>query len=162
MSFSIIACVGKNGELGQRNQLIFHLKEDMAFFKKTTTAHLVLMGKNTFKSIGRALKGRKNLVITHHPDNSMKDVTFITDLDDFIKKHQFSSEEIFVIGGASVYQTLLPYTKTIYLTEVDASKPADAYFPKLNPDLYDKIILKESREGSLKYRFLKYTKKEVK
>ena len=162
MSFNIIACIGKNGELGIKNQLVFHIKEDMEFFKNTTVGHSVLMGKNTFKSIGSPLQGRKNLIVTHHSETLGKDVFAITDLNDFIKQYQFSDEKIFVIGGASIYQALLPYTEIIYLTEVDASPKADVYFPKLNLDLYDKIILKESVEGSLKYKFTKYTKKEVK
>lgn len=162
MSFSIIACIGKNGELGLDNQLVFHLKEDMAFFKQTTTNHTILMGKKTYDSIGRPLLDRKNLVITHHPETLPKGVFPITDLNDFIKKHQFSSEEIFVIGGASVYQALLPYTNTIYLTEVDDSPKANVYFPNFNPDLYDKIVLKEGSFKGLKYVFTKYIKKEVK
>ena len=160
MSFSIIACVGKNGELGRDNDLIFKISEDLAFFKETTLGHPVIMGKNTFKSIGRALSGRKNFVITSHPEDLPEDVTPVTDLEDFIVKNQ-SKEEIFIIGGASVYQAFLPYADTIYLTEVDATAPADVYFPKFNPDLYDKISIKEGSEQGLNYVFSKYTKKET-
>ena len=120
------------------------------------------MGKNTFKSIGHALPGRKNLVITSHPEDLPKDVTPVIDLDDFIAKNQSKEEEIFIIGGASAYQAFLPYTDTLYLTEIDASAPADVYFPKFNPDLYDKISIKEGSEQGLNYVFSKYTKKEAK
>lgn len=162
MSFSIIACVGKDGELGKDNQLVFHIKEDLAFFKETTLGHPVIMGKNTFKSISHALPKRKNFVITSHPEDLPKDVTPVADLEDFITKNQSKEEEIFIIGGASVYQAFLPYADTIYLTEVDASAPADTYFPKFNPDLYDKISIKEGSEQGLNYVFSKYTKKEAK
>ena len=162
MSFSIIACVGKNGELGRNNDLIFKISEDLAFFRDTTLGHPVIMGKNTFKSIGRALPGRKNFVVTSHPEDLPEDVTPVTDLEDFIAKNQSKEDEIFVIGGTSVYQAFLPYADTIYLTEVDASAPADTYFPKFNPDLYDKISIKEGSEQGLNYVFSKYTKKEAK
>ena len=159
MSFSIIACVGQKGELGKNNDLVFKIKEDMDFFKKTTTGHPVLMGKNTFKSIGHALPGRENFVVSYDTEGLSKDVTPVLDLDDFIKKNRSTNQEIFVIGGASIYKTLLPFSDTLYLTEVDSTTPADVFFPDFNHDLYDKIILKRGSENGLNYVFAKYTKK---
>ena len=160
MSFSVIACVGKKGELGKDNDLIFKIPEDMAFFKETTLNHPVLMGKNTYDSIGKALPNRNNYVVSYTADGLPDDVTVVTDLDDFIAKNQSTDEEIFVIGGASIYRTLLPYSNILYLTEVNATAPADVYFPDFDREVYDKIVLKKGAKDSLNYEFVKYIKKE--
>lgn len=160
MSFSIIACVGQKGELGKDNDLIFKIPEDMAFFKETTLGHPVLMGKNTFDSIGKALSERDNYVVSYTTDGLPETVTVVTDLDKFIEDNQSTDKEIFVIGGASIYRALLPYSNTLYLTEVDATAPADVYFPEFDHRLYDKMVLKKGANGGLNYEFVKYTKKE--
>ena len=91
--FSIIAAVGKNNELGKKGGLVFNIKEDMKFFKETTMGHPVLMGLTTFESIGRALPGRKNYVLTRNPESLPEDVTPITDLEKFIKDNLDTDEE---------------------------------------------------------------------
>ncbi|MBQ3261093.1 serine hydroxymethyltransferase [Candidatus Saccharibacteria bacterium] len=131
MSFSIIACIGKRNELGKDNELIFRFKEDMQFFRKTTMGHSVVMGYNTWLSLGeKPLRGRTNFVLSRKSLNLPAGVHQITNLSDFISKYKSSPEEVFVIGGASVYAQMLPHAATLYLTEVDASCPsADAFFP---------------------------------
>lgn len=153
--FSLIAAVGKHGEIGRRGQLIFHLKEDMQFFKKTTTGHPVVMGRKTWDSLPGKLPNRKNLVISSRefigPDQ------IIHNLDSFIKDHQNTPEEIFIIGGGAIYSAFLPYAKTLYLTEVDATDPsADTFFPNFDKSQYDKIIVKKGAENGLAYSINKY------
>ena len=152
---SIIAAIGKNRELGKNNALIFRIKEDMAFFKQTTTGHAVLMGKKTFDSIGHPLPNRQNYIITHHPDNLPKDVTAITDLQKFLDDCKSTKDEVFVIGGASIYEAALPYATNLYLTEVDAAKDADAFFPEFNPNDYTREIIKKGKEDGLKFTISK-------
>lgn len=156
--FSIIAAVGKNRELGKKGQLVFHIKEDMNFFRETTTGHQVVMGHNTWDSLPSKLKNRENLVISHHdisgPDQIIKDI------DDFIKKYQNTTEEIFIIGGGKIYSSFLPHTKNLYLTEIDASvKDADTFFPAFNKSNYQKTLIKKGSENGLNYSIVKYTKK---
>lgn len=187
MSFSIIAAVGEKLELGNKGGLVFNIREDMKFFKETTMGHPVLMGLNTFNSIGRALPGRKNLVVSSQESpsadagvppvvtgglgslksrNSSKPpkttLVTITDLNAFIQENKDTEEEIFVIGGGMIYRQLLPYAKVLYLTEVEATAEADVFFPEFDKRDYSTEVLRESSERELKFRFVKYTKREEK
>lgn len=156
--FSIIAAIGKNNELGLKGGLVFHIKEDMQFFKETTMGHPILMGLTTFKSIGRPLPGRKNYVLTHDPEGLPEGVFPVTDLDSFVHENLGSDEEIFVIGGANVYDQMLPYATNLYLTEIDAAADADVFFPLFDKSLYNKTITKRGTSDDLTYAFAKYTK----
>lgn len=156
--FSIIAAIGKNRELGYKNQLVFHLKEDMQFFRETTDNHPVVMGRKTWESLPGKLKNRTNIVISRH-DVAGADET-ISDLPAFINDYQNTDEEIFIIGGGSIYQEFLPYTKNLYLTEVDAAAEADTFFPEFSPDDYTKETIKQGTENGLDFTITKYTKKE--
>ena len=157
--FSIIACIGKNGELGLNGDLVFHIREDMKFFKEMTMGHAVLMGAKTFESLPGALAGRKNYVVTHHPEKLPEGVEAVKDLKSFIKEHLNSDEEIFVIGGAGIYSELLAFSKTLYLTEVNRDARADVYFPQFDKTMYNKSIIKEGHQDDLAYSFVKYTRK---
>ena len=154
--FSIIAAIGKNRELGLKNQLIFNIKEDMKFFRETTTGHPVIMGQATFESIGHPLPGRKNYVASLTPENLPDSVEIVPDLIAFLKKHQNNPEEFFVIGGATIYRLALPYAKNLYLTEIDASREADAFFPEFDKSKYTKEIIKKGSENDLTFSFTKY------
>ncbi|MDO4611494.1 MAG: dihydrofolate reductase [Candidatus Saccharibacteria bacterium] len=159
MSFSIIAAVGEKLELGNKGGLVFNIREDMKFFKDTTMGHAVLMGLNTFNSIGRALPGRKNFVVSKTNEDLPDNVEVILDLEKFIVENRDTEEEIFVIGGGMIYRQLLPHAKVLYLTEVEATAEADVFFPEFNKADYLAEVLKESSEGDLKFRFVKYVKR---
>lgn len=153
--FSIIAAIGKNREIGKNNQLIFHLKEDMDFFRKTTLNHRVVMGLNTWNSLPSKLKDRQNIVISP-VDLTGPDVV-IQDLEQFITDNKDTDEEIFIIGGGMIYQAFLPYVKKLYLTEVNATDPnATVFFPEFDKSKYDKIVLKEGSENGLDFTISKY------
>lgn len=154
---SIIAAIGKNHELGLDNKLVFHIKDDMRFFKETTSGHPVVMGHKTWKSLPHKLPNRKNIVISHH-DVPGADRS-ITNLSAFLQEIANAPEEYFVIGGGTLYTAALPYAKHLYLTEINASAPADTYFPKFDKSKYTRIILKKGRENDLAYQITKYTLK---
>jgi len=154
---SMIAAVGKNRELGKDNGLVFNIKEDMQYFKETTTGHPVIMGYNTFKSIGKPLKNRDNYVATFSVEGLPEDVTPVTDLHAFLKEHQDDESELFVIGGASIYRESLPYAKNLYLTEIDAEADADVFFPEFDKTKYEKTVIKKGSQDDLTYSFVKYT-----
>ena len=151
MSFSLIAAIGRNREIGQNNQLIFRLREDMALFRQLTLGHPVIMGRKTWESMGgRALPGRLNLVLSRHSLQLPEGVEQIRDLASFVDKHQYSSDEIFVIGGAAVYAYFLPFAAKLYLTELEAECPtADAFFPKFSASAYTKQIVASGQGCSL-------------
>ncbi len=159
MSFSIIAAVGKNRELGKDGKLVFRLPSDLAFFKETTLGHPVLMGLNTFKSLPKVLPGRKNYVLTRSTDfEAPEGVEIVCDLDKFVADFQDSSEEVFVIGGGMVYAQMLEYADKLYLTEVDAEADADTFFPEFDKTKYNRVELGAGEENGLKFTFTRYDK----
>lgn len=156
-NINLIACVGKNGELGKDGKLVFHLKRDMKFFIEKTLGHTVIMGRNTYKSIGRALPGRTNIVISHSKVEG-EDIVWRSDFDKLFKG-LFKSVEYYVIGGASIYKQALPYADTIYLTEVDKSVDADVYFPEFDKTLFTKQILVSGNEDGINFNIVAYRRK---
>ena len=160
MNLSIIAAIGKNGELGKNNDLIWKLKEDMKFFKTTTIGHTVVMGKNTYESLPKILPNRKNIVLSTHDINN-KEVEVYKNIKDFLTKYKDFSDEIFIIGGASVYSAFIDMVNKMYLTEIDATcNSADVYFPKFNLDSWIKEEISSIEENSIKYKHVLYKKKK--
>ena len=157
---SMIACIGKNRELGLSGELVFHIKEDMRFFKEKTMGHPILMGARTFESLPGILPGRKHYVLASHPEKLPPEVVAVTDLASFVEEFQNSTTEAFVIGGAYVYAEMLPFADNLYLTEVDAETEADVYFPDFDKSKYDKIELKKGNQDDLTYTFNQYAKKK--
>lgn len=160
MKLSIIAAIGKNGELGKDNNLIWHLKGDMKFFKEVTLGHTIIMGRKTFESLPKLLPKRKHLVLSKSNIEIPK-VEVYHDIDSFLNNYQNSNKEIFNIGGASIYKALLDYTEKIYLTEIDASAQADTYFPKFNKNNYKTTILgvSQDQETGIKYKHVLYKRR---
>ena len=155
--FTIIACIGKNRELGKGNKLIFHLKDDLKFFQETTLNHKVIMGRKTWESLPQKLKNRENIVISRQ--NFAGPDLIVHNLDEFIEKFQNTPGEIFIIGGATIYQKFLPFAKSIYLTEVDTLEPtADALFPVFDKSNYSSKLIKKVTEDGLNYQIIRYTK----
>lgn len=168
MSFSIIAAIGKNRELGKDGKLLWRLPGDMEFFRKTTTGHPILMGRKTFESLPGVLPGRKHYVITRRdtlegfenqissPDGNL---VLVSDLKRFAEEHKDSDEEIFVIGGGMVYWELLKYSRILYLTEVDETDDtADTFFPEFDRTKYERKILGKGQDNGIDYAFVQYTK----
>lgn len=140
MSVSMIAAVGKNLELGKNNNLIWHFKEDMKFFKDTTMGHTVVMGRKTFESLPKALPGRKNIVISSNAQYQAQEAAVVTSVEEALQIAD--NEEVFVIGGGKIYAEFLPYADKLYLTEIDAEcADADTYFPQFNKSDYIKEII---------------------
>ena len=142
MAISMIAAVGKNLELGKNNDLIWHFKEDMKFFKETTMGHPVIMGRKTFESLPKALPGRKNIVISTNPEYKADGAEVVTSVEEAIKLAEEENTDAFVIGGGRIYTEFLPYADNLYLTEINAECPdADTYFPDFNKSDYIKEIV---------------------
>lgn len=157
MELSMIAAVGKGNELGKNNGLIWNIPNDLKFFKEKTIGKTVVMSANTFHSIGKPLPQRKNIVITHQ---NIDKVLIYKSIREFLIDYKNKTEEVFIIGGASIYKEFIDYVSTIYLTEIDASdKEADTYFPEFNKQLYEKIILDKNEENGIKYTHTMYKKK---
>ena len=158
-NISMIACVGKNLELGKNNDLIWHLPNDLKYFKKITLGKTVIMGRKTFESLPGVLPKRRNIVLQSSPNNETIGIEIYHDIPSVLASIK-DDEEVFVIGGARVYQQFLEYAKRLYLTEVDAEYPdADVYFPKFEKKKYKKKILGYNNDNGIKYKFALYEKK---
>ena len=154
---SIIAAIGKNNELGKGNDLVFHLKEDMKYFRETTAGHIVAMGRKTWESLPGKLKNRTNIVFSRHEVEGADES--VSDIETFAKKYQDTEEEIFIIGGGTIYSAFLPYAKHLYLTEIDASaEDADTFFPQFDKSKYRRTIIKKGSDHGINYSIVKYTK----
>ena len=145
MIYSIL-CVDKKFGIGKKNDLLFHLSKDMAFFREKTQGHAVAMGENTLLSFPgqKPLPKRTNIVLSKDKTHNYEGVVNVHDFQEFlqlIKEH--SKEDVFVIGGASIYHQTLPYVDGVYLTKVDAEGGAELFF-----DNIDKIETFECVEES--------------
>ena len=140
MAICMIAAVGKNLELGKGNDLIWHFKDDMAFFKETTMGSSVIMGRKTFESLPKALPRRKNIVITTRKDYEAEGATVVNSIENALK--EVDSDNAFIIGGGDIYKQFLPMADKLYLTEIEAEcDDAQVFFPAFNKDEYEKELL---------------------
>ena len=128
---SAIVAAAENNAIGKDNQLLWHLPNDLRFFKRTTSGHTVIMGRKTYESVGRPLPNRRNVVITRQPDYAIAGAEVFHSLDDALDSCT-DGTEVFVVGGAEIYQRALPVVDRIYLTRVHAAIPGDSFFPELD------------------------------
>ena len=141
MRLSLIVAMAKNRTIGLDGAMPWHIPEDLKFFKRVTMGHPVIMGRKTYQSIGAALPGRTNIVVTRNKDFEAADADVVVhDLSEALTKAKATEElwrpdggreEIFVIGGADIYGQALPEAQRIYMTEVHQEHPGDAFFPEL-------------------------------
>ena len=136
---SIIAAVADNGVIGKDNQLIWHISEDLKFFKHRTSGHAVIMGRKTFESIGKALPNRRNIVISRSPQQAT--IPGVEWAESFEKALEMTSqEEAFVIGGGEIYRLALPYADRLILTEVHHNFEGDTLFPPWDKSCWQEIF----------------------
>ena len=154
---SIIAAIGKNNELGKDNDLIWHIKEDLANFKRVTMGKKIVMGANTYKSLPKKLEGREYIILSHSLKN-IENGTVFSNFEDLLNYLQSLDEEVMIIGGASIYDMFLPYADKLYLTEIDASEDAQVYFPEVDYNKFKMVNDILSQDGDLKYRFREYVR----
>ena len=157
----LIAAIGKNKELGRNNDLIWNIKGDMKFFKERTIGHTMLMGKNTFVSLPKILPGRKHIILSKSSKSSFpKEVVVVNSLDEFDNVKKSINDDIYVIGGAKVYNEMINVADIMYLTEIDAEcKDADVYFPPFKDEDWQRTILEEHLGNNPPYKHIMYKKK---
>jgi dihydrofolate reductase len=137
-SISLMVARAANGVIGRDNALPWHLPADLQRFKSLTMGKPILMGRRTFESIGRALPGRVNLVLTRDPAWSAPGVIAVHGLEEAFE-HVGTAPELVVIGGAELFQLVMPLTRQIYLTDIHAEIPGDTVFPALTPEEWHEI-----------------------
>lgn len=158
---NLIAAVDVNWAIGYKNKLLVSIPDDMKFFRQTTTGKVVVMGRKTLESFpnGQPLKNRVNIVLTSDKNYKVKDAIVVHDLDELHKElEQYNSEDVYVIGGESIYRQLLDECNVAHITKIDYAYDADAYFPNLD-EKEEWQITEDSDEQTyfdLEYYFLKY------
>ena len=162
MKISIIAAVGENNELGKNNDLIWHLPNDLKFFKTVTTGKTVLMGRNTFWSLPKVLPNRTNIVITDVEEEYPKEVIIYNSIAAFLEDYKKIDEEIFIIGGASIYKQFIDLAEKIYLTEIeDKCEEAEVFFPQFDKEQYEKEIIGENEDNGISYKHVLYKRRSI-
>ena len=133
-----ILCVDNKWGIGKRNGLLFSLSKDMKFFRETTKGHVVALGENTLLSFPNAkpLKNREHIVLSQDKTHNYEGVDNVHDFNEFLAKiaKKAEKEDVYIIGGASIYRQTLPYVNKVLLTKVDADGEAELFFPNLDED----------------------------
>ncbi len=131
MKISIIVAYDENRLIGRNNELPWRLPADLKFFKSVTMGHPIIMGRKTFESIGRVLPGRTSVVVTRQPDYTAPGCIVVHSLEEALDKCK-SEEEIFIIGGAELFQYALPLATDLYITRIQHNFEGDTWFPEIN------------------------------
>ncbi len=159
---AIIAAIGKNREIGKNNQLLWHIKADMERFKKLTLGNVVIMGRKTYQSLPqkfRPLPQRINIIVSKQKDFTSDPIILAPSIEEAIKKAKEFKKEIFIAGGASIYEQTLLLADKLYLTLVEKEFPdADAFFPPFEKYFPKKIREQIVKESEFTFRFLEYSK----
>lgn len=163
MNITIIAAIAQNNAIGYKNKLIYWLPDDLKRFKKLTTGHTIIMGRKTFESFPKgALPNRRNVVLTHQKGLSFPGAEIFSSLQDALNSCR-EDEDVYIIGGASVYKEALPYVHRLCLTEVENTPAeADAYFPEVDKDEWKETSREEhptDEKHSFRFAFADYERK---
>ncbi len=160
---NLIVAADKNWAIGYQNKLLVSIPSDMKFFRTMTTGKVVVMGRKTLESFpnGMPLKNRVNIVLTKNKNYEVKDALMVHTIEELMEElKKYDTEDVFVIGGESIYRLLLPYCDTAYVTKIDHEFQADTYFPNLDEEENWELV-ETSEENTcfdLEYYFTKYHK----
>lgn len=139
MSISIIVAIAENNAIGKDNKLLWHISSDMKRFKRITTGHKVIMGRNTYLSLPvRPLSGRTNILLSDKPDEKFEGCTMVNSIQQALEMCP-PEEECFVIGGAMIYRQFFRFAKKLYITRLFKSFEADTFFPEIDPEEWNEI-----------------------
>ena len=147
---SIIVAVAENGVIGDKNSLLWHIKEDMRFFRQKTTSHPVIMGRKTYDSLGKPLPNRTNVVFSR-TINHIEGCTVVHSLEEAVALFP-AEEEIFIIGGAQIYAQALAIADRMYITHIEHSYEGDTSFPEWNRAEW-RLIVKEAVPCGENFRY---------
>lgn len=164
---NLIVAVDNNWAIGKDNNLLTTIPEDLRFFREMTTNNVIVMGRKTLESFPEAkpLANRTNIVITNNPNYKAKGVTLVYSIDEAMEEiKKYPAEEVFIIGGQTIYEQFLDYCHVAHVTKINYSYDADTYFPNLDDKDGWEIqgISEEYTYHDLDYKFYKYVNKKAK
>ena len=164
MSINIIVSIAKNNVIGKDNTLLWKQSADLKRFKKLTSGHPVIMGQKTYESIGKPLPDRTNIVLTEDPNFQAIGCYIAKSIEESMEiciKYSYQ-DEIFIIGGGSIYRQFLPLADKLYVTIIDAEPDGDTYFPEINIDIWKPIYSEQhfkDNDNQYGYTYLIYEKR---
>ncbi len=163
MKISLIVAMSENRVIGRDNKMPWHLSADLKRFKSITMNSPILMGRKTFESIGKPLVGRTNMILSHNSHFQPEGCVVFTDLNSALTDAQQYGDELFIIGGATLYDMALPLAQRLYLTQIEATFQGDTFFPEIDLNVWkekacERIVNDEKVDFT--YRFLTLEKCE--
>ena len=162
---NIIAAVDKNWGIGNRGELLVSIPKDQKMFRQETTGKVVVLGRKTLDTFPQKqpLPYRTNIILTHDKSFQVKGAIVVHSIEELLEKlKKYSSEDVYIIGGESIYQQMLPYCDTAHITQIDHAYQADAFFPNLDEDPEWEMTAEGEEETyfDLEYRFVRYNRKK--
>ena len=163
---NLIVNVDSNWAIGYRGKLLVSIPEDMKFFRSETTGKVVVLGRKTLDTFpgGQPLKNRTNIILTRNPNYQVKDAIVVHSIEELLEElKKYNSEDVYIIGGDSIYKEFLPYCDVAHVTRTDHVYDADAWFPNLEEDPAW-VLTGESEEKTyfdLEFRFCRYERREA-
>ena len=163
---ALIVAMAENRVIGRNNQLPWRIKEDLAFFKRTTMGKPMIMGRKTFDSIGKPLPGRTTIVVTRNADWRYEGVETAGSVDEAIRLanrriEQTGGAEIMVVGGAEIYAQTLDRAERLYITEIAAAPDGDAYFPEFDRSAFQEVGRDTRSDHDPAYAFVSLTRHKI-
>ncbi|MFC4769677.1 dihydrofolate reductase [Effusibacillus consociatus] len=161
MTISMIVAMDSKRGIGKNNQLLWHIPEDLRYFKKVTTGKTVVMGRKTYESIGQPLPNRINIVLTKDMNFKPDGCLVFHSIEDLLSS-KYAEEELFIVGGAEIYKLLLPMANKLYITRVEGNFDADTYFPEFDSHGWELVSTTDQAVDSnnpYEYRFEVYERK---
>ncbi len=164
---NIITAVDQNWAIGNKNDLLIRIPADHKFFREVTTGKVVVLGRKTIETfpLGQPLKNRTNIILSSNPDYQVKDALVVHSMEELQEElKKYPTEDIYIIGGESIYRQMLPYCDVAHITKIDHAYAADAYFPNLD-EMEEWRITADSDEQTyfdITYEFVKYERDKSK
>lgn len=161
---NLIVAVDSNWAIGNKNELLVRIPNDMKSFREMTTGKVVVLGRKTLETFpqGQPLKNRTNIILSTNPNYKVKDAIVVHSVDELLEElKNYNDEDVFIIGGDSIYRQMLPYCNVAHVTKIDHAYEADAYFPNLDQDENWHITADSDEQTyfDLAYYFVKYERK---
>ena len=162
---NLIVAVDENWAIGNKNELLISIPADHKFFRQETTGRVVVLGRKTLETFpqGLPLKNRTNIIMSTNKAYQVKDAVVVHDVEELLEElKKYDTEDIYIVGGESVYRQMLPYCDVAHVTKIDHAYAADAYFPNLD-EMPEWQITADSEEQTyfdITYHFLKYERKK--
>ena len=136
---NVIVAKASNNVIGAKNELIWHLPNDLKHFKNLTSGHPIIMGRKTFESLGRPLPNRTNIVITRDKNWQAENIEKEFSLEKAIESAKKINEDIYIIGGGNIYKQAMEFADVLYITEVHHEFEGDTYFPEIDEEVWEEV-----------------------